>query len=95
MSNYSVNTNNNNDNNNNNEQFVPILTEFQIVLGAHTNTIEGCWRHAKKFILPKQPRTAQELQLLLYVYMWRKWRCQDWPGGAFSRLLSDIALYYR
>ena len=72
MSNYSDNTNNNNDNNNNNEQFVPILMEFQIVLGAHTNTIEGCWRHAKKFILPKQPRTAQELQLLLYVYMWRK-----------------------
>ena len=60
------------------------------ISGAHTNTIESAWRHAKDFVRPKRPKTTKDLQTLLYVYMWRSWRGQMWPGGHFVRLLNDI-----
>ena len=55
------------------------------ISGAHTNTIESAWRHAKDFVRPKRPKTTKDLQTLLYVYMWRSWRGQMWPNDIKHR----------
>jgi hypothetical protein len=67
------------------------------VLGAHTNTIEGAWRHAKAFVRRKRPQTKVRLQALLYQYMWFKWRATTWPGGSISQAAGrnkNSPLYY-
>lgn len=68
---------------------------LSFILGAHTNHIEGCWRHAKAFVCPQKPATTLALQRLLNVYMWRKWLGEGWPGGPFARLLNDVHEFHR
>ena len=64
------------------------------VKGAHTNHIEIARRYAKKYVVQRKPKTEEQLQKYLYVYMWRKWHGETWPGGVFARLLQDIAQLY-
>ena len=70
---------------------IPIYVTCKSVAGAHTNTIEGAWNHAKRFTRPKCPKSVEELQTTLSVYMWRSWRGCTWPGGMFTRLLHEIS----
>lgn len=65
-------------------------TNVFCITGAHTNTIEGAWKHATYFCRPKKLKTICDLHTLSYVHMWRQLRGRDWPGGFFVRLLNDI-----
>lgn len=70
------------------------LTCVLSILGAHTNHIECCWSHVKRFMADKRPRNDEELQDYLYIYMWRNWLARDYLGGPFMRLVYDISQYF-
>ena len=63
-------------------------------VGAHTNTVEGCWKWAKQAMTHAKVHSDEWLYLYLQTYMWRKWRGEPHPGGVFQCLLADLSEVY-
>lgn len=66
--------------------------------GAHTNSIECEWRHAKNFVRRRCYNGTSDgvkLQRMLFVWMWFRWLGQPYPSGASVRILHDISRMYR
>lgn len=62
------------------------------VSGAHTNAIEGAWKHAKEFIKKRTVRSDEDLQMSLNVYMWLRWKAAGWEDGKFLCFLNELLL---
>ena len=54
-------------------------------VGAHTNTVEGCWKWAKQAMTHAKVYSDEWLYLYLQTYMWRKWR-----GEPHAFLYTDL-----